>query len=91
MWAIANYYKDQDEDFEKYKIICRFINPKAASELWDEKIIDDTVGVSDDAVFWEEVKKHTKNPITTEELKVRIMNPEQYDAENLDSIEVIEK
>ncbi len=90
MWAIANYYKDQDEDFEKYKIICRFINFKAASELWDEKVPDDTGGVSDDSTFWEEVKKHTKKNISTEELKDRIMNPEQYDVENQNGIEVVQ-
>ena len=90
MWAIANYYKDQDEDFEKYKIVCRFINFKAASEMWDEKVIDDKSGVSDDAAFWEEVQKHTKSNLSAEELKQRMENPEKYDISNLDSIEVVE-
>jgi hypothetical protein len=90
MWAIANYYKDQEEDFEKYKILCRFINPEAAKEFWDDEVVDDTKGVSDEEAFFEELRKHTKDPITTEELKDRVMNPEKYDQESLDTIERVE-
>lgn len=91
MWAIANYYKDQEEDLEKFKLICRFINPKAAAEIWDVKTVSEAVPDENNDEIWKEILSHTKSGITVSDLKKRINNPEEYvdPDENLDKIEVV--
>jgi len=91
MWAIANYYKDQEEDLEKYKLICRFINPQAAAEIWDKKPISDTVSEKNNDEIFKEILAHSKSGISVSELQKRVQNPEEYvePDENLDRIEVI--
>jgi len=87
-WAISNYYKDKEEDFEKYKIICRFTNPKAAYEIWDKpkEVVEE---ISDE--FLQEIRKHTKSNLDDSSLRQRLLNPEQYGPElddgSLDTIE----
>jgi hypothetical protein len=94
MWAIANYYKDQEEELEKYKLICRFINPNAAHEIFDggtaKKETIERSNVNEEAVL-AEIMKHTKTKLSAAELKDRIYNPEEYDISKVDSIERVEE
>lgn len=90
-WAIANYYKDQEEDIEKYKLLCRFINPEAAANIWDKKPVSDTVQEEENDAVWKEILSHSKSGLSVSELKKRINNPDDYvePDENLDKIEVV--
>jgi hypothetical protein len=85
MWAIANHYKDQNEDLEKYKLICRFVNPDAARKIWDEDAQDE-VALNDE--FLAQIQKHTKAKLSPNELSERVFNPEKYD-QDIDTIERI--
>ena len=90
-WAILNHYKDQDEDLEKYKLICRFTNPEAAKKLFDQK--PDNIDISDE--FLEEIMKHSKSNPNKDTLREGISNPEanltEHQNSNLDSITRIDK
>lgn len=89
-WAIINYYKDQDEDLEKYKLICRFTNPEAARKLFDQK--PDNVEIPEE--FLDEIMKHTKSNIDRNTLRTSIGNPENNLSEstvyNIDTIEKVD-
>ena len=76
---------------EKFKLICRFINPKAAAEIWDEKPVSEAVPDAQNDAAWQEILSHTKSGISVEELKRRIENPEEYvePSDTLDRIEVV--
>jgi hypothetical protein len=91
MWAIANYYKDQEEDLEKFKLICRFINPQAAAEIWDEKTVSEAVSDENNDEIWKEILAHSKSGISPSELKKRVQHPEEYSKpeDDLDTIEVV--
>ena len=86
MWVLANHYKDQYDDLEKYKMICRFVNPSAANKMWDTEIIDSENDSSIDKDFLVQIQKHTKTQLSSSELSDRLLNPSKYDTD-LDTIE----
>lgn len=88
MWAIANYYKDQDQDLEKYKLICRFVNPEAARHIWDADQLAEAESSSDSDYrdFLSQIKKHTKEDISEADLASRIANPEEYDVDKIERV-----
>lgn len=85
MWAIANYYQDQQDDLEKYKLICRFVNPEAARAVWDQDSVETTES-SDYADFLQQVQAHSKQQINPAELADRIHNPEKYDIDTIERV-----
>ena len=90
-WAIFNHFKDQEEDLEKYKLICRFTNPEAAKKAFDDK---GSVPEEISQEFLDEIKKHSKYNLDDETLRQRLSDPENTLLESnnhLDTIEAVEK
>lgn len=81
-----NYYKDQEEDLEKYKLICKFVNPEAAQDAWgtNKPKNSDTSGFTPEDDLINIIAKNRN--IDPTELKDRINNPTDYD-DTLDTIE----
>ncbi len=86
MWAITNYYRDQQDDLEKYKMICRFVNPEAAKEVWDKETSTDSTAIAEEADFLSAIRQHTKENISDVELSDRIFNPEKYDVDTIERV-----
>ena len=80
-----NHFKDEEEDFEKTKLLCRFMNPAAAAEFWDKKDhVDMTVSTED--VLFKQMSKDLKGKYTPEELQAIMNDPKHYS-----ELDVIEK
>lgn len=86
MWVLMNHYRDEDEEFQKTKLLCKFINPAAASELFDQKDVVKTESTDD--VMFENMSKDLKGKYTPEELRQMMEDPEHY--QNLDKIERVD-
>jgi hypothetical protein len=65
-WVLINYYKDQEEELEKWKMLCRFVNPAVAHKVFDQ--VEETTVTNMDSLL-EEINKHSSKPITREELE----------------------
>lgn len=86
MWAIANYYRDQQDDLEKYKLICRFVNPEAARAIWDKTDFEETSATAEYSDFLSTIRQHTKEKISDGELSDRIANPDKYDVDTIERV-----
>lgn len=82
-WTLINYYKDQQDEFNKIKLICRFINPEAAKTVFDKAEVEVTESSED--FMLEQMSKDLKGKYTPEELKAMMDDPKHY--ESLDRIE----
>lgn len=71
-----NHYKDEEEDFEKTKILCRFLNPTAAAAIWDKKKVERTE--STESLLFDQMSKDLKNRYTPEELQAIMKDPKHY-------------
>jgi hypothetical protein len=71
-----NHYKDEEEDFEKTKLLCRFLNPLAAQTIFDKKEVEVTVSTED--LLFKQMSKDLKNKYTPEELKAIMDDPKHY-------------
>lgn len=71
-----NHYKDEEEDFEKTKILCRFLNPAAAAEIWDKKKTQRTE--STESLLFDQMAKDLKNRYSPEELQAIMKDPKHY-------------
>ncbi len=80
-----NQFKDQEEEFEKTKVLCRFLNPVAASSIWDKKDVEITV--STESTLFDQMSKDLKGKYTAEELEAIMKDPKHYS--ELDRIEKI--
>ncbi len=67
-WILSNHYKDREEEFEKLKILCRFINPDIARKVFDREI-GEIESESDEDEFMKEVREHSSKDITTKDVK----------------------
>jgi hypothetical protein len=81
---LTNHFKDQEENFENTKVLCRFLNPAVASAIWDRKDTEVTVSTPD--VFFENISKDLKGKYSTEELAEMMKDPKHY-SEDLTRIE----
>lgn len=81
---LLNIYKDEEDDFNKLKLLLSFINPEAAQKIFNkqEQMIPNEIVESDD--FLDEVSSHTN--VSPEALKDFLENP---DGEGLDVIEPV--
>jgi len=79
-----NHVKDQEEDFEKTKLLCRFLNPQAAQVIFDGKSVEVTVSSKD--TLFDTMSKDLKGKYTPQELEAIMNDPKHY-AE----LDVIEK
>jgi hypothetical protein len=88
-WVLSNYAKDEEEQFEKLKLLCRFINPEAARKVFD---IDESESVTDIDEFMSEIKQHASDEINEELVKEQLLQKtEEFETEpDLDIIEPIE-
>jgi hypothetical protein len=77
---LLNVYKDEEDEFSKFKLLLSFINPEAAQKIFSKTQITEEVVESDD--FLEEVSSHTH--VSSEALKDLLNSP---DGEDLDIIE----
>lgn len=84
-WTLLNYHKDQQEDFDKVKLLARFINPEAAKKVFDESVVERTE--STDSFMFEEMPKELKDKYSPEELESMLESPEHY--QELDRIEKV--
>lgn len=81
-----NHYRDEEEEFQKTKLLCRFINPTAAEALFDKKDIVKTESTED--ILFENMAQDLKGKYTAEELQQILADPEHY--QNLDKIERVQ-
>jgi len=77
-----NYYKDEEEDFEKTKILCRFLNPDAAATIFDKKKVE--VTTSTESVLFDQMSRDLKGKYSPEELEAIMKDPKHYSS--LDTI-----
>lgn len=75
-WTLLNYYKDQQDDFDKIKLLCRFINPEAAHKIFDAK--ETEVTVNTDSMVFEGISKDMKGKYTKEELQAIMDDPKHF-------------
>jgi len=78
-----NHFKDQEEKFENTKVLCRFLNPQAASALWDKKDVEESVSSPD--VLFDQMAQDLNGKYSSEELAEMMEDPKHY--EGLDKIE----
>jgi hypothetical protein len=71
-----NHVKDEEEEFEKTKLLCRFLNPIAAQTLFDRKPVEITV--STESVIYDQMSKDLKNKYTPQELEAIMKDPKHY-------------
>ncbi len=71
-----NHFKDEEEEFEKTKLLCRFLNPIAAATIFDKKTID--VTISTEAPLFDQMAKDLKGKYTPAELKAIMNDPKHY-------------
>jgi hypothetical protein len=79
-----NYLKDEEDDFEKTKLLCRFLNPIAAAQLFDKQKVEITV--STESVLYDQMSKDLKSKYTPQELEAIMKDPKHYAG-----LDVIEK
>lgn len=79
-----NHFKDDAEDFEKTKLLCRFLNPAAAIAIFDKKAMD--VTVSTESTMFDAMAKDLKGKYTPQELEAIMKDPKHYS-----ELDVIEK
>lgn len=83
IWVLQNFYADQNEDFDKYKLLLRFINPEGAKKLFDENKTEVTVSTED--FMFEQMSKDLKGKYSKEELAEIMEDPKHFS--ELDRIE----
>lgn len=83
MWVLMNHFKDEEEEFEKLKLLTRFIYPAAAAEVFDKKTVEKTVSTKD--TMFDQISKDLKGRYTAEELQAIMDDPKHYS--ELDRIE----
>jgi hypothetical protein len=71
-----NHFKDEAEDFEKTKLLCRFLNPMAAQTLFDKKTVD--VTVSTESVMFDKMAQDLGGKYTPQELEAIMKDPKHY-------------
>ena len=80
-----NYFKDEEEDFEKTKLLCRFMNPMAAASIWDKKDnVEMTVSTED--ILFKQMSNDLGGKYTPQELEAIMKDPKHYS-----ELDVIEK
>ena len=77
-----NHFRDQEEDFEQFKMLCRFMNPDAAAIVFDKKEVIKTESTQN---IFEDMSKDLKGKYSPDELANILEDPEHY--QNLDKIE----
>jgi hypothetical protein len=85
MWVLINHFRDEEEDWKKQELLCRFLNPSAASELFDKKDIEKTESTED--YMLEQVSKDLKGKFTPQELAEIFKDPKHFS--ELDRIEKV--
>lgn len=83
MWVLLNHFRDEEEDWKKQELLCRFINPTAAAEVFDQKMVEKTVSTED--VLFAQISKDLKGKYTAEELAAIMADPKHHS--ELDRIE----
>jgi hypothetical protein len=78
-----NNFKDDEEDFEKTKLLCRFLNPEAAASIFDKKTVD--VTTSTESVLFDQMSNDLKGKYSPQELEAIMKDPKHYS--ELDRIE----
>jgi hypothetical protein len=73
---LTNHFKDQEEDFESTKLLCRFLNPQAAETIFDGKKVEKTESTKD--TMFENMAKDLKFKYTAEELQAMMDDPKHY-------------
>lgn len=71
-----NHFKDEEEDFEKTKLLCRFLNPAAAIAIFDKKTTD--VTISTESTMFNDMAKDLKGKYTPQELEAMMKDPKHY-------------
>lgn len=71
-----NHFEDEKEDFEKTKLLCRFLNPMAADALFDGKTVEKTESTKD--LMFDQMAKDLKGKYTAEELAAIMADPKRY-------------
>lgn len=87
-WILANYYKDEEVEWQKLQLLCRFINPDAAKQIFDQENVD-TFEVTDDD-FFQEINEHSSEKVDNQKLQ-NALNSRISDQENLDIIVPVEE
>jgi hypothetical protein len=80
-----NHFRDEEEEWKKQELLCRFINPVVAAEIFDKTVIEKTISTED--VLFEQVSKDLKGKYTPQELKEIMEDPKHHS--ELDRIEKV--
>lgn len=78
-----NHFKDEEDEWKKQELLCRFINPTIAAEVFDKNTIEKTVSTED--VLFGEISQDLKGKYTPQELAAIMADPKHYS--ELDKIE----
>lgn len=81
-----NYYKDQQDDLEKYKLICRFVNPEAARSMWDKSEPANESAMFEDE-FLSEIRQHTTETKDNATLLEKLQNPIDDDFDTIERVD----
>jgi len=67
-WILANHFKDEEVEWKKLQLLCRFINPEAARQIFDKETIDPIIEMTEDE-FLQEINAHTTEKIDNKTLQ----------------------
>lgn len=81
-----NHFKDEEDQWEKLKLILHYINPQAAAEMFDAKPVEKTESTED--FMLDQIGKDLKGKYTSEELKAIFADPKHFS--ELDTITKVE-
>lgn len=85
-WVLANHYQDIENELETTKMVCRFINPQLAQNIFDVKH-EVTVGDMDEIL--EDINKYGKSKIDASTLQQLFKDPNALSSEP--DIDIIER
>lgn len=73
---MTNHYRDEEENFEKTKLLCRFLNPDAAATIFDKNKVDVTISTEEE--FYGQMAKDLRGRYSPQELEAIMLDPKHY-------------
>lgn len=89
-WIILNHNKDQEEDLVKFKMLAFVTNPEIAKQVFSEANSNTEVSKFDEEELIKDIRSHSSDNLTDEQIKERLSIANSDNAEQLDIIERVE-
>ena len=77
LWILSNYNRDKEEELEKVKIICTFIDPQGAKKFFDNS--EDVITEFESDAFLKEIQSQSNEKFTPDDLRERLRSSQDYD------------